>query len=289
MEIDYLKLLQKSWKGFKTNLVLLVPVAIGILLGFAWVILLVLEAVVMLVLFSDWILSDPALILSNGLGVFLGLVFLIVDLVSLLVISAYTRSMVIGMLNDIATKGKTDISKMFKHGKKFFGVYFQYILLRILIFGVPFLVLAGVVFLCYLASHVLAIIVGIFFLLAYIIYSIFIGLGLFFVEPVIALNKGSAVDVIKQSFAYSKRDVGHLLLSWLTVFALGIVIALILMVLSIPLTIMSLVSKLTGSIALEVVSNILEMAFDLFRTCVNVVVSYVVSLFVFLAYYAKKK
>ena len=287
MSLNYLDLLKKSWEGFKENPVLILPLLISLFLFLGFVLVVGLELVVFIIVFSKEILSAPMLILKNPIGIFLLVFFGIADMVFIWMISSYIKAMQIGLYGEVTKNKKVTADDMFKYGKQLFRIYFEYQLAKFVIFVVPILIFVSITYLCYLASKILAIFVGVLMFLLLLGYFVFVGFGLFFIEPIIVTEKKSIIGLLKQSFNYSVKNFGHVIITWGITLVVAIGIALIMYIIKAPVSVVINVLKILGPGGPLLVLYGLSFLLEIVRGIVNVVLGIVLGLFVFNAYFAK--
>ncbi|OGM01986.1 hypothetical protein A3K72_01210 [Candidatus Woesearchaeota archaeon RBG_13_36_6] len=289
MSLSYLNILKKSWDGFKRNPVLILPLFVGLALFIGFLLVVGLEVLVFIIIFSKSVLSDPMSVLTSTKGILLIVFFSMTDLVFVWMISSYIKAMQIGMYLDVTKNQKTTSEAMFKYGKRFFKVYFKYQLAKFVMFIVPILVLASVVYLCYLASKILAIIIGVLALLLLLGYITFIGFGLFFIEPMIVTERKGLVALLKQSVDYSMKNLGHVIITGGIIIIITMCVGLIMYVIKVPVSFFIKILEMAGSVGPIVFLYGLGFLLEIIMGIVNVVLGIVLGLFVFNAYFAKKK
>jgi len=271
--ISYRNLLLDSWLRFKKNKELVLPAIIRILFIMGFLIIIGIE-ILLFWAFSKGNFNFDTIFTLRNLPILI--IFGILDIVILFLIGSYTSAMEIGMLMDIATKGKTSIKNMFLYGKKFMFRYLKTILLVFLMILPILAVLISVMVLLKVTPAITALLVMLFVL--FIIFLIIMGLFLNFIEPMIVTKEG-AINIIKTSFGYSRKNMKHTLI----VFGMRILIAIVIgAVISTAETLVNLtknsVSVWTG----------LYLIFILLQWAANIVVNLVTRLFVFKSYLAKK-
>ena len=281
-KINYWELLKKSFLLFFKNLVLLLPllltiaffIGLGIVAGIEFLVLFLLNRA---------IIVDPSLIFS-GVSLILFIFFVLVDILLVFWVSAYIRSMTIGMLKEIVDTGRADVHKIFHYGRKYFETYFKYLIIRILIFVLPAIVFAALGFLAFSASMVFGIIMAALLGLIFIAYAIFITFGLFFMDPMITAKEGMPVtQIVKGSFRYLKKDFWHMFCTWGIAVLVWIAVSIILSPFSMATQVLSSLGK-TG-----VLVNVMGASFSIINTIINIIVTYWMSIFLFQSYFAKNK
>ena len=160
---------------------------------------------------------DPTTILTVGIAV---LFFLII----LVAASSYIMSGVIGMVSEIAARGKTQLSTMFRTGGKFWLRFLGATLTIFIIVFVPFLIvlLAADNFVKD-SSVIIQIVVLILLVLAMMLFFIFFALA-----PYLLVIRDLRVFAsIKESFAFVKKNYIDFLLLTLIILVITIPISLI--------------------------------------------------------------
>jgi hypothetical protein len=280
---SYWGLLGRAWTDFTKNLILFLPLLIGLvfIIGFFIVMiielgLLILTNPVLLDLIRGIAIADPSIILpiiTQPTFIILGILFAIIDFFLLILITAYVRGMHLGMYDEIMRKGVTSTQTMFAAGKKYFKVYFAYSLWKFLIVFLPALLLLIILGLIALASPIVAGILAIIFLILFILYALFIGILLFFMDPIIASKKDRAWNLIRYSFSYFFKNAGHVVITVLIVIVVALVVGMAFGLVLLPLEMAAAVFP-----PLIVLTTFL-------RTIINWALSLVIQAYIFRSYY----
>ncbi len=278
--MDYLQSLKKSWELVKNNLSVFLPIVVGIAFGIVFAIIIGVEVVIFFAMFGRALLTDPASILQSGSAIVFFVFFMLLDVFIGFLISAYIRAMQIGMYGELVEKGKVSSESMFKSGKRFFGRYIEYMLIRSLIFLGPIIVFAPVAYLSFQATLGLGIGVTILVCLLYFVYFVYMALGLFFIEPTIVFTNENIFSQIKSSFAYFKNNLGHTLLTFLCIFGLNLVIGIFFAMVSLPFELMSELSIPS----LAIFSGMIGFVIRFIQGIVQAVARTVSDVFIFVAY-----
>jgi len=265
MKLNYKRILSDSWEKFKKNLILVIPSIIGVAITIG--IFFVTGLIFMLMgISSEQIVSYDLLTTKNIVVLSLMIVFVFI---CMFLLNSFIRAMELGMMKDVASKGKTDINKMFSYGKEYF---LKYLLTSLIV--VLFVLPALVILILFSLIPVVGTPIGAFIAGVYLIVLF---LYLFFVGPVIVSKEGTPLEMIKLSFDYSKRNMKHVLVT----FGVSLVAMLIIML---PFVIIESLLTLGESYLIAFLLSIVVFA----RNIVNVLLSLVIRLFEFKAYLAKK-
>ena len=225
MDAHYGLLLKKSWRDFKNNLIIFLPILFGILFVIGLLILVGLEIFIFAMLGvrsgGDW---------TPGLFVLAAIIGLI-DLVLLILLGGAIEGMNIGLLNSIVSKKKATTKDMWSGMRRFTFPFIRYQLLMLAAYLVPVIVVAGLVLLALLASKVFAIVIGVIFVGIYILYfialSLLIAIGLLFFLPMLSKGENSSVvQLVKQCLKYAKDNLSHVFFTWLIIFAINLVLGI---------------------------------------------------------------
>ena len=135
----------------------------------------------------------------------------------------------------------------------------------------------------------MAVFVGVLAFLALLAYMIFVGFGLFFIEPIIITEKKSIAELIKHSFNYSMNNFGHVIATWGIKVLVTITVVLIMLLIQAPVDVLIEILKRVGPSGVLVPLYGLSIIFDIIRAIVNVIMGIVMDLFVFGSYFAKKR
>ncbi|MBS1267120.1 MAG: hypothetical protein MAG795_01092 [Candidatus Woesearchaeota archaeon] len=288
MDVDYLKLLGESWYGFKKNLNLLYPVLIYLGFVFVFMIFVFFQTLTVLGIVGIGFTDDITAFFQNPIAIIFIILFGFIDVIALMCVALFSRSMLLGMLKDVAKKSKTKTKNMMKYGKKFFKTYFTFTLIRFGFVLAPLIILGGIVLVFYQFSDFVAAIFGFLFLIIYVLYLICISVFLYFSEPVIASKKGKAWELIKKTFSYTKRNLLHTVITFALVFALSFGVSIIFSMIKMPISILSSVASVSATPAFSIISSIISVIIYLIQSAVNICLGLVVSIFMFKSYYAKK-
>jgi hypothetical protein len=200
---------------------------------------------------------------------------------------SFVRSMQIGSYMDISNKGKVSLGKMFGYGSEFCTKYFIVQLIRTLIFGLPFMVLAAINIPIYFISWIPAVIISIIFVLIYIVYATFAALFLFFVDPMVVSEKRSPMGIIRYSIAYTKSNMGHVLLVILMMSLISSVVMGVLMAIGFVLGLFSGLSAVSSQSMPGVVMP-LTLIFNVLISVVQIILSVFMDMFFVNCYFKKK-
>ncbi len=269
--ISYINFLKKSWFDLWNNLVLFLPMLVGIGIYIGFIALIAIEAAI-IGFFSGF--SVEAIFSLNNWAFLL--IFGLIDLILIFIAGSYINSMLIGMTKDVTNKRKTSIKNMFEYGKELWLKYLKTSLLIFLIVGFPLIILFSFSFLMEPASVSRILFVSISVFMAFI-YMIIMGILLLFWEPIIVYKKGGPVKTIKEAFAYARRNTKHTLVTF------GIIMLISFAIGSITGFVESILNSINGFII-----AVLLVFFSLFRTAVNIILWYVLRLFEFKSYISKK-
>lgn len=286
--IDYKGLLKDSWFKFKKNLSLVFPTLLSILFMFGVIVLLLIEGLIISA-FSGGAFTFEDIFTAKNIIILI--IFGIIDFAIILAIGSYIRSMEIGMLMDVAQKGKTSVSNMFLYGKRLILKYFKTMLFLLLAVYLPiFLIIFGLIKLVLLLTKYVTIfsIISEMSLIKYpiiilgviILFLLFFAISwfLFFIEPMIVVKKDNPIEITRSSFLYTKKNFKHVLVVWGTVM-------LVVIIISIALSLIESMFEL-GKGAFF---SFLVLLFGVFQWAVNIIVNLVTRLFIFKSYLAKKE
>jgi len=280
--VDYLELLKRSWKGFRENLVLFLPYLIGICFGIVMIALLAAEIFIMLyytdTTINDWLSMHFFDLIQTTEFLIVAIISLIIDAIAIIIIRAYLSSIYIGMMKDIAEKGKTEARNIFAYGRKYFLTVINIILYKLLLYLLPLAVLVLLTIFLYAASKPAGVVFGILAFLAYVAYAVVITAGLFFIYPVVAWQKGGAWALIRESFKATKENLGHALLTIIISIAITLIYTVIFYMIELPLK--SLVGYTIGAtIGLIVIVIVVYGVYYLIRIITGLIMGYVLEIF----------
>ncbi len=286
MTDSYFTYLGRCFVDLKDNLTLFLPY-LFLLLFFVGVFFLSLLELFVVGLFGllDFKLVYHIVPLINSItsgGVALIVVFGVINLVLMLLGYSYMRGMLLGMFREIIDKRKTSINTMMKSGKKYWKkLFFIQLLILIFFFIIPLVVLGSVVALVFLASVVAGIVVGLILGVIFILYLIFIGIVLLFVNPILVDKFISpAREIIRATLVYFKAKLGCVLITWLITLLIAIVASLFNGIINVIFTIPRI---LLGSIITFVVISFIV------RLMISLVSSIITDNFLFYIYFKKNK
>jgi hypothetical protein len=215
-------LLEKSWNELKNNLEIFLPLLYGLLFLVSFALLVVIE---ILGFVPFWPKVQMHRYLIWSLAGILG----IADLILMTYIAAAVEAMYLGVLKKIMMKKKIIWMDLWDARKLYNYTLFKLNWLQAGILLIPAIVLACISGLFYLLSHTVGIAFGLVFLGIYFIYFILmlvvLGFGLYFAKPILSENKNlGAIELLKESMAYTRINLSHVILTWLIMF--GITLAL---------------------------------------------------------------
>ncbi len=232
-EVKYGLLLKKSWNDLRNNLVVFLPILMGILFTIGLAIIFALEFG--LIYFLGWNIK------TNIVG-FISLVvlFCIIDCFLIIWIISMLKAMGVGLFKVAITTKKATTQDMWDGMRNYTGLYFRVILLLFLVYLLPVLLLGLLTLLGLLIGKTVGIIFGVVFGFILVIYFIALMLllvfGLFFIEPISTTIKDrNATNLIRTSFKYTKENFGHVMLTWVITFGIGIITNILYQIVSMPM------------------------------------------------------
>lgn len=282
--IDYFGLLKKSLDDFLKNPILLMPILVGVVIGLGIFFVMAIEFFVLFLVSGAAIFTDPKLLLSIQ-GISLMIFFVLLDLILIILVRAYTTGMQIGMYKDIMLYQKTTIKNMFDYGKLYVMRYFKVVLILTAITLLPFMILAGISASAFLASMPAGIIASILSALIFFPYILFITIFLYFIDPIFVSQDKHAMEIIKSTFAYTKNNFTHVAIT-LGVSALtGLAVVIALFLVLLPLNGVIGFSQALGKAA--PIAVLFKFMSQMVSTAVQVVLGIVIQLFIFNSYFTK--
>lgn len=257
--MNYLELAKKSFHDIWKNPFLFIPLALNFVAGFAFLLLLALEATIFLLAFGLPSLDLSAMPSFMQVGkVFLSylfstekiifiVLFILLDIFLALLAFSYIQAIMLGMCGEIVSKRKTNIKSIrdiFKNVKKFFKQKLKISLIIFLIFFLPFLLLAAITTITFLTAGknigiTSAIITGIIFFVYAVVAGIFVYFGLFFVNAIIFFQKGNTRELIKAALKTTTKKLDVVLLAWLVIIGINLVVSIAFWIIKLPVALVS--------------------------------------------------
>ncbi|MBW2970883.1 hypothetical protein KY320_01850 [Candidatus Woesearchaeota archaeon] len=284
----YFELVKRSVLQFKENLVLLIPFGIATAMGLGVLLVIFVEIVMLILSLGEQILTNPLSVLTSMQAMTFVVIFVLIDILLVLIVRAAVTAISIGMYKEVVTKGKPNLDNIGSNCRAYFSKYFGYLMIRLLLFLAPLATCAGIAFICYRINAVLGIVVGVVLLLCFIAFSLLLSLAMFFAEPVIAFGKGSSMAAVRECFGYTKRNVSHVLLSFLALLLFNFAVGMAMLILSLPVQLFEVIGSLGAGFIFAGFAFMLQMLLLVLRIGVNLGASVVSSLFLFNAYRVKK-
>ena len=225
---DHISFFRQSLIDVKNNLVLFNIILVQILCIFIFCAILAAEIILLLAANSFSIDSFIANI--SAAKVIVLILVGVADILLLLVINAYIKSMLIGMAKEIVAKGKTNVKTMWTSSKLYFkNAFFIQLYIFLFFFLLPIIILGSVTGLIYLASHTAGIIVGVLLLIIFLLYLIFMSILIIFMDPVLANNnKNSPISIIKKTLSCFSYNPGNVFVTWFVILVISIIARLLL-------------------------------------------------------------
>jgi len=187
--------------------------------------------------FADpWNISQTVIIL--------GIVMLAIDFVLAVFITAYTRAMSIGLLNDVSDK--KNMGDMWDYGRKYFwryaGVSFSLTLLQV----VPLAIFSGLSVYMFFRSIPQGIITATVSIIVIYYWSMLLIFSLYFIEPVL-INEKSSFAALKKAFAYAAKNHRNIFMVYGIVLLVNLIVQLALnIIMGIVLLPLTLAGPLAG-------------------------------------------
>lgn len=288
MATMYFGLLKKSVHDFRKNPVLVLPVLLSMLLLFLFFIVAVIELLIYLKIFGDglpvpWCFWD---LYKSPAGLTFFLFFTLVDCLLLLLAGSYVMSMQIGMYRDIIKKKKTSMESMLKFGRKYFWRCFQVSIIKTVFIIAPLIILWWISLLIFSSNPYTGLVVFTFFFVIFFFYLIVLAFGFFFMGPIITDKKEQGWGLVKESFAYTKKNIFTAIKAWLVIFLVGLIVGLVIQIFDVPfgITGRALYPTITAGIAFGA-----NLFLFVVRVIVGVILQLVFGLFIFQVYFVKKR
>lgn len=156
------------------------------------------------------------LMLVIALAVFLLLILFIY-------LSITARGAIISAVNGIDSGKNFSLAESWHYGHKYFWKILGFSILSFLIIFVPLLFLATpVVIMAMLKWYIPAIIVGVLFLIIFVLYAIYIALSIQYGERILVLENKGSWDSIKDGMQFFRNNWKNVLLTYLILIALMI-------------------------------------------------------------------
>jgi|GEM_PF-3217668 len=279
MNIQYGQLLKKSWEDLKKNYIIFLPLVYGFLAFLGLGVLVVLEVIFFKVLGLNLDLKLKVMPQLSTL-VFLSLALLL-DLCILILISISISSMGIELFTAIAKNKKATSQDMWNGLKKYTFLSFKIGLLKCTAVIIPLLVLTIIALLGFRVSKTVgiigAIVVGLVALLIFVVLSLVITFGLFFIQPIMGVSENlEAIKLIKESMKYTKEHLSHVLITWVIIFGIGLGVEGIFRIMTLPFYLIDSISPILILIAIPLI---------FIGIFVLIVVNYWLKLFLFNSYF----
>jgi len=271
MKIDYVKLLKHSLTDFKENPILIIPLLISIGLISIVVLFMLLQFAAVGLIFFDSIKPNIVSLFSSVSIITTISLLAVFDAFLFILITAYIRSMYIGMYKDIIDDGKTNTKKMFAHGKRIFFLYLNIIFIKILLYVAPLLLAFLIVFGISTFSKSTAIFLGIILGIIYITYTIYLTFSMFFLNQIISVRERKhAFDIIVESFKYLKSNLSHVLATFFTIFIISLLFGAVSAILGTTsalaeVSIIFLVIFIITRVIIQIIGFLLGIFFEMFK------------------------
>ncbi|MBT4540336.1 hypothetical protein HOC35_02385 [Candidatus Woesearchaeota archaeon] len=277
--VNYLKELKQTWKLYLNNLIVLLPAFFSTI---AFLLVLLLAGLEFL--FITLLATGSTFVFDNfvfsSLIITLIVLFSIFDLVLLILINSYFEGMIIGMFKDVCIKRKTSMASLLPFGKKYVFTLFKIRLFKFFILSFfPLIILSIIPSLLFIfKNYIFGIIITILFSLIFIVYSLFIMFGFFFIQPIITTeNNTNLFFLVKKSFTYSFQNPTLVFAT----FGVGIVLGILTSMALLPVIIIERIMAIVFPLIIFVTVPI--------RVIVQFFITFFVALFKFKVYYSENK
>lgn len=212
-----------SWKLLRHNLILFVPNLLMFL--FSIILVLIYLKVIgvfnvfgemlsleigSIVLAQFWIANKQKIIFFSAIY---GILIFLVD--------TYFTTVKYGMIKDVVLDGEASLRKGMRFGwEKFFTVFTIRLISFLIIFGpIIGIIIASILLIPKIPALMTFVLL---FAIAGIAYIILIWMRLLFVYPTMAFEHEGSLTSIKHDFHYAKTHMGHTIIVWLVILAVGI-------------------------------------------------------------------
>ena len=214
-DIRYGKLLKESFDSLTKNFSQIV---------IYWLV----SALLFLLLLPAVILAVPVFFIpSTEIKIILFAILGLISLLGILIIGSMSGSLIISMLYDLARGKKLDLGNIKKYITKYWKNVFQINIFIVTLAIASTLVVAIIIGILYLIHPVLSIIAGFIFLILLIGITILAGIFLIFLQPTIAVKKGKAMQILRETIQYTQKEFSHAAFTWLIVVLIGSAAALL--------------------------------------------------------------
>ena len=288
--IEYYGLVKKSFLQFKNNLGLVIPTFNALLLAFILIIILLLQIGGFYLLFKGIInLNSPGLMLRFPAALAYITIMLIVDIIIMFIIGSYVKSMQISLFRDVAQNKSIEDLDILKRGKEFFKRYFKINVLLTFLILVPTAFVVGLYFLIFnviilsrftIAWH-LGVIILALFVIALLVYLIFLSYNLLFIDPIIVNTKLNAIKTIRYTIKYSLNNKKHVFMTWFYIFIVMFILLIVTFILfDAP---MSTLEKTDG-----IIVGLIIFALQGLKILAELIIGIILELFKFNVFFTKK-
>ncbi len=271
-DFDYFTDLFKSFRDLLKNPVLLLP--------FAFILVL---AMIISIISGVFI---PALLL--GLASTGTVASIIISVLIIILVNWYFYVSGIYGAKLLVSGKKLLPGSIFSGGLKIYPRYVAMLILQGLIFLIP---LTPVIIAFYYgitpmltsingAPNAGLIILGVVLLLVYFLYALFIYISFFFSEVFVSLKHSGPWKALRNSFRFLKNYPGHVLLTFLVVFLLGLAVGAVSIVISLVF--------LPFQLLIPGLTNIFDLISAFLTGLISVVIQPVILIYMFKSFKAKK-
>jgi hypothetical protein len=222
----YFDVFKKSWWTLRKNLVLFVPdLAFAIYtLTFGFLFLRI-SGILNFIVTNTEIANSEVLLSFLRSNIFTIVISFLIFVIVTFVVGASIVSIKYSMMRSIVLKKKFSLKSAIKECRKY---VFQVIWLRILVFlvGVIVLFLLGLITQVILSGQKNAILISVWILFALIAFA-FIKLLLMFRYPIMFFENNNALDSVKNSISYFKKNAKYVFAIFLIILSVAILFNLI--------------------------------------------------------------
>ncbi len=274
---DQLKIVVKSLKDFKNNLIILVPMLLSFGIGFFLVIFVLLQVLLGALVFK---------VTSFGLIAYAAFFFLL-DFVIYLLILSYVTAAYYGTAADIVIRGNSSFRRLLQHGRTFLKPVLAYFVAKFVIFAAPLALIFVLAFSAFMISNAAGYITLAVSILLYVLFAIAFSVLTIFNNPMLASKKIGGFRLIVESFRYGKSNMEHVIITAAVSIVLGIISYVFYSIFYVPSFIARIASGAMQGTGASLLLALAAFALEILASIVLSICGVIIQLYIFNSYFSK--
>lgn len=285
---NHIRLVTKSLKDFKNNLIIVVPMLLSFGMSLLFVIFVLLQVFIGGIIFKPMIFKGANFYGGSSL-VFIAYVafFFLLDFIIYLLIVSYTTAAYYGTATDVVLRGNSSFRRLLQHGRTFLKPVLTFLIAKFVVVAAPLALLSLIAFSAFMISRPAGYITAAVSLVLYILFVIAFFVITIFSDPILVSRKLGGFRPIVESFRYGKSNFEHVVITAAVAIVLGIISSLIYSIFYVPSFVARIASEATPGTGAAVSLALASFALEALASIVSAVCGIIILLYIFNSYFSR--